>query len=297
MPNITLRNQIKAAIESCATASILWIDTEIADYKTRNPRLSLIQVLADFHPETPESVYILDVFEYPDLVDFWIEKVMVNPEIEKVFHNAKFDQRFLGKNRGKNITCTLEMAKKIPFYRLPVSNYQLKTLALALGDFEEIDKQEQQSDWGQRPLTQMQLNYAKMDVIYLKVVYHKLLHLNHVCFPDPSHENLSDLINRYQEIQQQWQLFNSEIEHLKQRIKQGMQAQEIQENDRFKLSYSQRKTHTVGLKDLAEFVLQYQPDSDISLTLTQAIQKQLGNSLEHLPLEAQTAQIIRLIEK
>ncbi|MGB3404120.1 MAG: ribonuclease D [Microcoleaceae cyanobacterium] len=296
MSYITQPQQIQAAIERCSMASTLWVDTEVADYKTRNPRLSLIQVLANVQDDNPELVYILDVLEYPDLINFWIEQVMSNPHIEKVFHNAKYDQKFLGKSQVKNITCTLEMAKKIPFYQLPVSNYQLKTLALTLGDFTEIDKQLSQSDWGQRPLTQQQLNYAKMDVIYLKAVHEKLVDLSQNCFPDPTTDNLSNLIKRYQEIQQQWQLLDSEIEHLKQRIKQGMQAQEIQDNDNFKLSTSERKTYTVGLKDLAEFVLQYQPDSEIAITLTQSIQKQLGNN-EKLPLQVQKTQITRLIEK
>jgi ribonuclease D len=289
--------QIQAAIESYSTASILWVDTEVADYKTPNPRLSLIQVLADIQDDHPNSVNILDVLEYPDLVNLWIDQVMSNPKIEKVFHNAKYDRKFLGKERGKNITCTLELAKKIPFYQLPVSNYQLKTLALTLGEFTEIDKQEQKSDWGQRPLTQQQLNYANMDVIYLKVVHDKLLDLDQKCFPDPKTDNLSDLISRYQAIQQQWQLLDSEIEHLKQRIKQGMQAQEIQENEQFKLSNSERKTYQVKLTDLAEFILQNQPDSEIDLTLTQAIQKQLGTSLEQLPLEVKKQTIFRLTEK
>ncbi len=297
MPYLTDVDEIQAAIAHYSTASILWIDTEVADYQTRNPRLSLIQVLANPQDQTGESVDLLDVLAYPELASQLIEQVMVNPAIEKVFHNAKYDRKFLGKTRGQKMTCTLEMAKKIPFYRLPVSNYKLKTLALALSGFSEIDKQEQKSDWGQRPLTQQQLNYAQMDVIYLRQVHQQLLQLTQQCFPNPETENLSDLITRHQAIQQQWKLLDSEIEHLKHRIKQGMQAQEIEENHQFKLSRSERKTYTVGLGDLAQFVLQNNPDCDLSLTLTQALRKQLGESLEQLPLEVQETAVIRLIEK
>lgn len=289
--------QIQAVIQNYSTASLLWVDTEVADYKTRNPRLSLIQVLADTQDDSRESVDILDVLEYPEFVEQWIETVMINPHIEKVFHNAKYDQKFLGKNRGRNITCTLEMAKKIPFYQLPVSNYQLKTLALKLGDFSEIDKQEQNSNWGQRPLTQQQLTYAQMDVIYLRQVHQKLVDLSQKCFPHPATENLSGLIDRYQDIQQQWQLLHSEVEHIKQRIKQGMAAQKIQENDQFKLSYSERKTYTVGLRSLAEFIVQNSLNPDASIPLTQALQKQLGDTLDELPLEIKKQTIMRLIEK
>jgi ribonuclease D len=297
MAYFTDTRQIQAVINNYSTASILWIDTEVADYQTRNPRLSLIQVLAETQDDSSESVDILDVIDYPEGVEQWIETVMSNPGIEKVFHNAKYDQKFLGKNRGINITCTLEMAKKIPFYQLPVSNYQLKTLALRLSDFSEIDKQEQNSNWGQRPLTQQQLNYAKMDVIYLRQVHQKLLDLSQQCFPHPATENVSDLIRQYQEIQPQWQLLNSEIEHLKQRIKQGMAAQNIQETHQFKLSASERQTYTVGLGELAEFVVQHPLNSHVSIPLTQALQKQLGEALDQLPLEIKKQTIIQLIEK
>jgi len=39
---------------------------------------------------------------------------MLNPAIEKVFHQASYDLKFLGKTKAKNVTCTLEMA--IPYY-------------------------------------------------------------------------------------------------------------------------------------------------------------------------------------
>jgi S-DNA-T family DNA segregation ATPase FtsK/SpoIIIE len=59
--------------------------------------------------------------------------------------------------------------------RLQVSNKQLKTLAVELCNFSKVDKGEQQSDWGQRPLTEKQLKYAKMDTVYLAQVHRCLL--------------------------------------------------------------------------------------------------------------------------
>ena len=76
-----------------------------------------------------------------------------------------------------------------------------------------------------------------------------------------------------------------------------MESQNIQENNQFKLSYSERKTDTVELKKLAQFVLQNNIDSDIALPLSQAVQKQLGDSFKKLPIETQTNPMIRLIEK
>jgi ribonuclease D len=48
--------QIQAVIPNHSTASLLWVETEVADYKTRNPRLSLIQILVDTPDNRRESV-------------------------------------------------------------------------------------------------------------------------------------------------------------------------------------------------------------------------------------------------
>ena len=69
------------------------------------------------------------------------------------------------------------MAKKIGRDRLGVSNLQLKTLAAELCQISNIDREEQQSDWGQRSLTGKQLQYAKMDPVYLAQVHGHLVKL------------------------------------------------------------------------------------------------------------------------
>ena len=81
----------------------LWLDTEIADWQTKYPRLSLIQVLANPQDVTGESSYILDVLNKPEIVSEFIDRIMVNAGIEKVFHNASFDLRYLGRKQAKNV--------------------------------------------------------------------------------------------------------------------------------------------------------------------------------------------------
>jgi ribonuclease D len=102
----------------------------VADYDSKTPRLSLIQILADSTDLTGERVTILDVLERLDRTDYFITKILLVDRIEKVFHNASYDCKFLGgKSKVKKITCTLELAKKVPYYIAPLLNYQLKTLA------------------------------------------------------------------------------------------------------------------------------------------------------------------------
>ena len=82
MPYLTAANDIKALIAKFLQAKILWVDTEIADYKS-NPRLSLIQVLADSTDSTGDATFLLDVLDKPELAKDFVNKIMVNPDIEK----------------------------------------------------------------------------------------------------------------------------------------------------------------------------------------------------------------------
>ena len=176
---LTDPTQIKAAIDKLATAKILWMDVETADWATPNPRLSIIQILADSKDTTGEQVYILDVLDKLDVIDYCIQKIIINPNIEKVFHNASFDIQYLGgKTNAENITCTYRIAQKIPLEILQVPNRQLKTLAAELCNFPNPDKEAQTSDWGKRPLTEKQLQYAKMDTVYLAEVHRRLLEIS-----------------------------------------------------------------------------------------------------------------------
>ena len=168
--------EISAFITYIKTFETLWLDTEIADWKTSNPKLSLIQVLADPQDTTGESAYILDVLNKPEIVAEFIDRIMLNPGIEKVFHNASFDLRYLGGKEAKNITCTLKIARNISKQVLGTSNLKLKTLAVELCGFNSADiENEQGSDWGKRPLTKEQIKYAQMDVVYLATLHDHLV--------------------------------------------------------------------------------------------------------------------------
>ncbi|MBF2007487.1 ribonuclease D [Chlorogloeopsis fritschii PCC 9212] len=297
MPYLTSASAIRSLIFEYTKSSTLWIDTEVADYKSRNPRVSLIQVLDDPKDMSGDRIHILDVLEQPDIVIDFINQIMVNPEIEKVFHNASYDLKFLGNKKATNVTCTLEMAKKIPYYILPLPDYQLKTLASKLCNFQQIEKQEQSSDWGKRPLSEEQIEYAYLDCIYLAQVHMRLLELTQQSNPNPEKEDLSALAARYQEIEQQWKLLNSEFEHLQQRIKQAMQAQNVSETSDFKLTSYERTTVKVSFVELARLVQTEGIVLDFPITLTQKLQKDLGQNLEELSADVEKITAWRLTPK
>jgi ribonuclease D len=289
--------EIENEISEFAETDILWLDIEVADYNTKQPRLSIIQLLAYPHDVNGSRSCILDVLDRSDLIELFINKIMANEQIIKVFHNASHDLRFLGSKKAQNVICTLEMARSIPYYLLPVKSYSLKSLTEALTDFKKISKDEQTSDWGLRPLSQKQLGYAKMEPVYLAQVYLKLLELQEKTKPDPRIDDLDIIGQRYQQIEETWRLLDSEINHLKERGKKAMQAQNKRETITFKLSSSERTTFKIDFAELVELVKNKGIDLHFSVTLTKKIQEKISSYLDELVLDENTITVSRLISK
>ena len=284
-------------IDKFAQTEVLWIDTEIADFKSRSPKISLIQVLTGYADNLKENVAILDVLNQPELTDIFIQKIMLNPSIEKVFHNAKYDLKFLGKNKAENVTCTLEMAKSIPYYLLPLPDLSLKTLTESLCNIVAVDKSQQGSDWGQRPLSATQLTYANLDPVYLYMVHQKLLQLKLVTNQNPNTENITVLTERYLKLKQQLQIIESECTHFESRLKAAMQAQDVLETVNLKISPINRHTFKVDFNQLAEVANQNNIQLDFPVTLTAKLQKELGQIVEQLSLQEEVSNSWRIIIK
>ena len=195
MHYLTKSSEIYNQISQLGTYKVLWLDTEIADWNTHYPKLALIQALANPTDLTGEYAYLFDVLDKPDLAEYFINQIMVNPQIEKVFHSAGFDLKYLGKTLAQNVTCTLKLAQKINRKVLQTTNLKLKTLATELCHFSHVDAEEGTSDWGQRPLSQKQLNYAAMDTVYLAAVHRRLLEISN---PDAI-SNIFNMVNHQSE--------------------------------------------------------------------------------------------------
>ena len=292
MPYLTVASDIKALIAKFAQSRILWIDTEIADYIS-NPKLSLIQVLADPRDLTGDATFLLDVLDQPELVKYFVDQIMIDPNIEKVMHNANYDIRFLGNDDAQNITCTLNMARKVPYYILPLPDRKLKTLVEKICNIGYVDKTEQGGDWAKRPLSENQLQYATMDAVYLVRVHRHLLEIIDKCYPDPASENLTALGEKYQKIESQWKPLDSEIAEVKDRIKTGMLATKLKDSAYFELSSS--ITMKVDFMTLANLTQAEKIDLNLPVTLTKEIQRQLGQLIDHPSLEIEENQSLRLI--
>lgn len=291
---LTQPEEIKATIDQLSHLPILWVDTEVADYKTKTPRLSLIQISANSADFTGEQVFILDVLDQADLIRYFIELIMTNEAIAKVFHHAAFDLKLLGKKQAKNIICTLELAKALPYYLAPKPDNSLKTLAERLCHFPAINKDSQGSDWGIRPLSSEQLHYAKLDPVYTAQVHHRLLQLHQQTQINPQTDSIDGLTRRYRQLEHDWKLLDSEVQHLKERLKAAMKAQGVESTTGFKLSRSSRTTQKINLSLLAEAIANQPHHLNTSIILTKALQEELADLLEQLPVETSQSTMLTL---
>jgi ribonuclease D len=281
---------IRSAIATCQQQDCLWLDTEVADCFTRQPRLSLIQVA------TSNDVMVLDVLDRPKLVAEFIAAIMVSASIEKVFHNASFDLRFLGGSSAENVTCTYKLAKQVPVDLLPVANYQLKTLAEYFVSGAQVDKSEQVSDWSLRPLRPEQLYYAQMDAVYLAKVHLGLLDLiAQSPIIEPQSEDIAELSRRYQELEQQLKPLTLERDQLKDRLQKAMAAQKLSETAEYRLQSQSRSSKKCSLAELAK--IGAEQGWDVQIALSKDLQQQLGESIAQLQVQIETTQSIVLKSK
>jgi ribonuclease D len=261
----------------------LWLDTEVADCFTPRPRLSLIQVATV--PEA-ENAVVLDVLDQPELVEEFIESIMADRAIEKVFHNASFDLRFLGKERAQNVTCTLKLARSLPKELLPVENHKLKTLTEYIVPAADVDKSEQASDWGRRPLRASQLHYAKMDVVYLGLVHQGLLAVQSlVSLSKAQPGDIDKISSRYRALEETLKPLLAERDRLKEQLQTLMTAQSLTETGDYQLKIQPRQTKKCSLRQLAGVVAN--GDWDVQITLSKEIQQQLGEAMEQLDIQTE----------
>ncbi len=99
-----------------------------------------------------------------------LKAILENPEIKVVIHNAKFEHKWF--QSKLNIYCQgvfdTFLASIIIYYNSENDPKKAHNLAAVMRRFvgEDLDKTEQSSDWGVRPLTQEQKEYAALDVMH-----------------------------------------------------------------------------------------------------------------------------------
>lgn len=153
--------------EKIPSGNSVAIDTETLGLNHARDRLCLVQLswgdgvsyLVQIQPEVQEAPHL--------------KALLANPEIEKIFHFARFDVAILYRTFG--ILCPTLYCTKIAsrLARTYTDRHGLKDLCKELLGI-EISKTEQTSDWGSLKLTEDQKKYASKDVLYLHAIRKKL---------------------------------------------------------------------------------------------------------------------------
>jgi ribonuclease D len=274
--------EITAAIDRLCDCGRLWLDSETADWRSGNGRLSLIQVLAEGVPPHTGEVLFLDVLDRPNLARYFTERVMADAKIEKVFHNAAFDLRHLGDEDAANVFCTLQSARSLRALQAPLPDkLTLKALAEHFGLATSISKAEQTSDWGQRPLTDRQVKYAALDVVYLRGVHLKLLDIRD-SLADPATVCISTIEQQLLAMEPEYQRLKASHEYLRDLLKRSMAAQGVDGSDHFILSRSEWQPMDVSLVALSQLVMKHGLDRSISARLSRSTLASLGAIGQHL---------------
>jgi ribonuclease D len=147
---------LKALAHTLTREPAVAVDTESNSLHAYREQVCLIQI------SIPGHDYLLDPLALPDLAP--LAPVFASPRQQKIFHAAEYDVICLKRDYGfefANLFDTMVAARTLGWAQVGLA-------ALLETHFRvKMNKKHQRADWGRRPLTREQLDYARLDVHYL----------------------------------------------------------------------------------------------------------------------------------
>jgi len=136
------------------------VDTETQGLSMVRDKLCLVQLSAG---DGDAHIVQMDrqTYDCPNL-----KALLANPDVEKIFHFARFDVAVLKRDLDVDMTpifCTKIASALVRTY---TDAHGLKNLCKELLNV-DLSKQQQSSDWANESLSDAQLEYAASDVLYL----------------------------------------------------------------------------------------------------------------------------------
>jgi ribonuclease D len=165
MSMITSSVELAAVCKRLSRSEYVTVDTEFMREATYWPRLCVVQMAG------PEEAVIVDAMAPNlDLEPFF--QLMANERAMKVFHAARQDIEIVFHRGGliPNPIFDTQVAAMVCGFGDSVSYDQLVHRLTGA----RIDKSSRFTDWGRRPLSERQVEYALADVTYLRDVYQAL---------------------------------------------------------------------------------------------------------------------------
>jgi ribonuclease D len=132
------------------------VDTESNSLYVFREQLCLIQF------STPQTDSLVDPLALTDLSE--LATIFANPQIEKVFHAVEYDLICLKRDYDitiSNLFDTMQAARILGYSRVGLDAVLEEQLGIT------VNKKYQKANWGERPLSQEMLNYARIDTHHL----------------------------------------------------------------------------------------------------------------------------------
>jgi len=147
-----------------AAASAIAVDTESNSLYAYQERVCLLQF------SVPGEDYVVDPLALDDLSA--LAPLFASPETEKVFHAAEYDVMVLHRDYGfdlNHLFDTMVTSRIVGWSRYGLASLLEEQFGV------HTDKRMQRTDWGRRPLTEDQIEYARIDTHYLLPLRDKLI--------------------------------------------------------------------------------------------------------------------------
>jgi len=150
------QNKFDQMVAELSVPERIAVDTESNSLHAYRERVCLIQF------STHNKDYVVDPLVIQDLSA--LAPIFSNPKTEKIFHAAEYDLICLKRDFGfefVNLFDTMQAARILGYPFVGLDNILAEKFSVT------IDKRHQKADWGARPLTPAQMDYARFDTHYL----------------------------------------------------------------------------------------------------------------------------------
>jgi ribonuclease D len=163
---IETKDDLDALVQDLLGARTVAIDTEADSFYHYFDKTCLVQVA------TRRNIYLIDPLALGGPAELAaLGPVFASPDICKIFHAAEYDLFVLKRDCGfefRNLFDTMVSAQLLGYPSVGLSSIAERHFGV------KLPKDEQRSDWSQRPLSNRQLHYAASDVLYLISLAEKL---------------------------------------------------------------------------------------------------------------------------
>ena len=153
---VATQTELRVLVKDLSKQSSVAVDTESNSLHAYHEQVCLIQF------STAETDYLVDPLALDDISS--LGKIFASPKIEKIFHAAEYDLICLKRDFDFSVTNIFDTR-----WAVRVLGYARDGLDGLLGEKfgVQVNKKYQKADWGKRPLSAEQINYARLDTHYL----------------------------------------------------------------------------------------------------------------------------------